>query len=210
MSAGILKRAASIACAFGVIVAAPATASAESLSSSPNFGSSDSATAEFDGKPVTPEVAEALENWASSQGLNLEKEFEETPVTQAGESEENSNGTAFRHRGGIEPPAGYDYDPSKGSLNDYCTKSPDQFPAPGENADFSGACARHDVCYAQNQDPAARVDCNVQLNRDMVTICKNVYTTRLDPRRAGCISTAGVYFASVTAAHPSQWIPTIV
>lgn len=163
------------------------------------------------GKEITPEIAENLTQWAASQNLDLEAEFEEEPVTVSTESRKDLAGKSIvmYNRAGIEPPPGYIYDPSRGSLNDYCTKSPDQFPAPGDNADFSGACARHDMCYGAHQSPSERVECNVQLNRDMVHICKSVYPNAADPRRGGCLATAGTYFAAVTAAHPSQWVPTI-
>ncbi|MER0070176.1 hypothetical protein ABRP93_03435 [Corynebacterium sp. KPL2850] len=160
---------------------------------------------------MTPEIAKNLDGWAASQNLDLDAEFKEKPVTV---STETQKALADKHivmfnRAGIEPPPGYVYDPSKGSLNDYCTKSPDQFPAPGDNADFSGACAKHDMCYGAHQNPSERVDCNVQLNKDMVHICKSVYPNVADPRRGGCLATAATYFAAVTAAHPSQWNPTI-
>ena len=163
------------------------------------------------GKELPPEVAKQLDEWAASQNLDLDAEFQEEPVTI---STETQKALADKHivmfnRAGIEPPPGYVYDPSKGSLNDYCTKSPDQFPAPGDNADFSGACAKHDMCYGAHQDPGERVGCNTQLNKDMVHICKSVYPNAADPRRGGCLSTAGTYFAFVTAVHPSQWNPTI-
>jgi len=152
----------------------------------------------LDGKMVDDNVALQLRQWADESNINLQKEFKEEPVTQAHQGWQYS-------RGGIEPPAGYDYDPGKGSLHDYCTKSPDQFPAPGENADFSGACAKHDMCYEATPDPSARVDCNTTLNQDMVSICKAVYTNSFDPRQGGCIATAKTYWIAVTAAHPSQW-----
>ncbi len=164
------------------------------------------------GKQVTPEIAASLEEWADSQNLDLDAEFQEDPVTTSTEAQDplTDKHIIMFNRAGIEPPPGYEYNPSKGSLNDYCTKSPDQFPAPGDNADFSGACAKHDMCYGANQDPKKRVDCNIQLNKDMVHICKSVYPNAADPRRGGCLATAGTYFAAVTAAHPSQWNPTIL
>lgn len=153
---------------------------------------------ELDGKPVDPQVADALNSWAGEQDLNLDAEFEETPVTNAGQ-------ISARNRGGIDVPAGYVYDPSKGSLHDYCTKSPDQFPAPGENADFSGACARHDMCYGRANTAKQYVDCNAQLAANMVAVCKSVYTSNLDPRKSGCIGMAPTYWTAITLKHPSQW-----
>lgn len=65
------------------------------------------------------------------------------------------------------------------------------------------------MCYEAHQNPSERVECNFQLNRDMVHICKSVYPNAADPRRGGCLATAGTYFGVVTAVHPSQWVPTI-
>ncbi|WKE57016.1 hypothetical protein [Corynebacterium tuberculostearicum] len=192
--------------ALGAIsVAVPSAVAAEQTDETVN------AVNDAVGKEVTPEIAKNLNEWAASQDLDLDAEFQEDPVTI---STETQKALADKHivmfnRAGIEPPPGYVYDPSKGSLNDYCTKSPDQFPAPGDNADFSGACAKHDMCYGAHKDPRERVGCNIQLNKDMVHICKSVYPNAADPRRGGCLATAGTYFAAVTAAHPSQWNPTI-
>ena len=48
----------------------------------------------------------------------------------------------------VAVPSRYVYDPSKGSLHDYCTKSPDSW----GRADFRGPCANHDLCYAYSDD----------------------------------------------------------
>ncbi len=107
------------------------------------------------------------------------------------------------NRGGIEVPPGYIYNPNLAPTgrHDYCTHSPDQFPSPGLNADFSGACARHDMCM--DRADAAGIGyaaCNNELWSDMGTVCSNVYTAT-DPRRAGCEAFRGTYWTVVTGAH---------
>ena len=94
-----------------------------------------------------------IQKYAQENNLDLEAEFKERPVTQDPNAIEED-------RGGVEVPDGYIYNPKLGSLHDYCTKSPDQFPAPGVNADFKGACAIHDMCYEKNDGNAKR---NAQL-----------------------------------------------
>ncbi len=113
--------------------------------------------------------------------------------------------------GGISIPASYDYwgcfkkeaspDPSSFSRHDYCTQSPDQFPSPGKNAEFSGACSRHDICY-DNADAqrSGYGPCNSNLFDNMVTICAANYGL-WDPRHATCMNTAGVYWTFVTGTH---------
>ena len=96
-------------------------------------------TVDLYGKQVDRDVAENLKKYAQENNLDLEAEFKEKPVTQDPNAIEED-------RGGVEIPDGYIYNPKLGSLHDYCTKSPDQFPAPGVNADFKGACAIHDMC----------------------------------------------------------------
>ncbi|WP_126268762.1 hypothetical protein [Corynebacterium alimapuense] len=113
--------------------------------------------------------------------------------------------------GGISIPASYDYwgcfkkeaspDPSSFSRHDYCTQSPDQFPSPGKNAEFSGACSKHDICY-DNTDAqrSGYGPCNSNLFDNMVTICAANYGL-WDPRHATCMNTAGVYWTFVTGTH---------
>ncbi len=104
---------------------------------------------------------------------------------------------------GVGVPAGYIYNPqlSPSARHDYCTKSPDQFPSPGLNADFSRACARHDICM--DRADAAGIGyggCNNQLWEDMGTVCRNVYSSG-DPRRLGCEQFRATYFVAVTTRH---------
>lgn len=155
-------------------------------------------TVDFYGQQVDSEVAAHLEEYARENGLDLEAEFQETPVTV----DPDAIQPFASNRGGIEVPPGYIYNPNLGALHDYCTNSPDQFPAPGVNADFLGACAIHDVCYEQNQGnaPAMRT-CDSNFRNNLMRVCEAVYTSNLDPRRNSCRSTALVYYGAVVAFH---------
>jgi hypothetical protein len=98
----------------------------------------------------------------------------------------------------VSVPSGYVYNPSLGGRHDYCTNSPDEFPAPiGKNAKFQGPCARHDMCYDSSTDKKV---CDLRLARDMRTNCAHAYGV-LNPNRAACYATANLYLAAVVAAH---------
>ncbi|MEZ4362736.1 MAG: hypothetical protein R3B48_21265 [Kofleriaceae bacterium] len=92
-------------------------------------------------------------------------------------------------------PSNYVYNPRLGTLHDYCTKSPDEFPNPiGKNANFRGPCARHDMCLG------ARISsqtCNNRLWSNMVSNCQYTYGV-FNPARKACINTAHVYWVAVT------------
>ncbi|MFM2418154.1 MAG: hypothetical protein RL385_2877 [Pseudomonadota bacterium] len=95
-------------------------------------------------------------------------------------------------------PANYVYNPKLGALHDYCTKSPDEFPAPfASNANFRGPCARHDLCYGGNTDKKV---CDNNLFRDMSTNCIYEYGS-VNPLRYQCFETAALYWAAVVAAN---------
>lgn len=160
-------------------------------------------TVEFYGEQVDAEVAKYLEGYATKNGLDLALEFEETPILYAGQVKGDGFSFYASNRGGVEVPWGYIYNPALGSLHDYCTLSPDQFPAPGENADFSGACARHDMCYERTRvgDKAAFRNCDWRFRADLLTVCRAVYTSPWDPRRIGCEKTANLYYEAVKARH---------
>lgn len=97
-------------------------------------------------------------------------------------------------------PSNYVYNPSLGSLHDYCTKSPDEYPsAIGANADFRGPCARHDMCYGGGV--TSKLTCDNRLLADMRSNCEHYYTSIFDPNRAGCKATAEVYWAAVVIAN---------
>jgi len=157
-------------------------------------------TVDLYGKQVAPEVAENIQKYAQENNLDLEAEFKERPVTQDPNDIEED-------RGGVEVPDGYIYNPKLGSLHDYCTKSPDQFPAPGVNADFKGACAIHDMCYEKNDGNASGMrNCDSNFRNNLITVCENVYTSGVDLRREKCIDVALVYYEAVVAAHPGNYL----
>ena len=157
-------------------------------------------TVDLYGKQVAPEVAENIQKYAQENNLDLEAEFKERPVTQDPNAIEED-------RGGVEIPDGYIYNPKLGSLHDYCTKSPDQFPAPGVNADFKGACAIHDMCYEKNDgNDSGMRNCDSNFRNNLITVCENVYTSGVDPRRGKCIDVALVYYEAVVAAHPGNYL----
>ena len=152
------------------------------------------------GKQVDRDVAENLKKYAQENNLDVEAEFKEKPVMQDPNATEED-------RGGVEVPDGYIYNPKLGSLHDYCTKSPDQFPAPGVNADFKGACAIHDMCYEKNDGNASGMrNCDSNFRNNLITVCENVYTSGADPRRGKCIDVALVYYGAVVAAHHDNYL----
>lgn len=134
---------------------------------------------------------------------------------------------ATPYPGGVPIPGDYKfYGPNSGdSLHDFCTKSPDELPAAGINASFHGSCARHDICYdnAQNiktggyygrtfqgvpvykDQAAAYRGCDSQFRRNLVTVCKNVYSV-VNPNREFCLGTSDVYYGFVVAAHTGHYL----
>ncbi|RDI53371.1 hypothetical protein DFR68_103761 [Nocardia mexicana] len=110
----------------------------------------------------------------------------------------------------VEVPDDYIYDPDCKQIpqgetcdswrfeHDYCSGSPDQLPSPGANADFSGPCARHDMCLAGG---GTNNFCNNQLFTDMTQNCKYTYGT-LDPRYTLCLDNAEVYWTVVSTIQP--------
>ena len=157
-------------------------------------------TVDLYGKQVDHDVAENLKKYAQENNLDLEAEFKEKPVTQDPNAIEED-------RGGVEIPDGYIYNPKLGSLHDYCTKSPDQFPAPGVNADFKGACAIHDMCYEKNDGNASGMrNCDSNFRNNLITVCENVYTSGVDLRREKCIDVALVYYGAVVADHRDNYL----
>ena len=176
-------------------VAAPAEQQDQAVT-----GQDSDETVDLYGKQVDHDVAENLKKYAQENNLDLEAEFKEKPVTQDPNAIEED-------RGGVEVPDGYIYNPKLGSLHDYCTKSPDQFPAPGVNADFKGACAIHDMCYEKNDGNASGMrNCDSNFRNNLITVCENVYTSGVDPRREKCIDVALVYYGAVVAAHHDNYL----
>ena len=115
-------------------------------------------------------------------------------ATAADESEND-----FGYRASlIGVPRNYVYNPALGSLHDYCTKSPDEFPNPfGENADFRGPCALHDMCY-ERKGCASR-SCDASLKSNLKNNCRATYSS--GPTLASCLATAEVYWGAVRVAH---------
>ncbi len=189
---------ASTVAAFAFIptaVAAPAEQQDQAVT-----GQDSRETVDLYGKQVAPEVAENIQKYAQENNLDLEAEFKEKPVTQDPNDIEED-------RGGVEVPDGYIYNPKLGSLHDYCTKSPDQFPAPGVNADFKGACAIHDMCYEKNDGNASGMrNCDSNFRNNLITVCENVYTSGVDLRREKCIDVALVYYGAVVADHRDNYL----
>ena len=176
-------------------VAAPAEQQDQAVT-----GQDSDETVDLYGKQVDRDVAENIQKYAQENNLDLEAEFKEKPVTQDPNAIEED-------RGGVEVPDGYIYNPKLGSLHDYCTKSPDQFPAPGVNADFKGACAIHDMCYEKNDGNASGMrNCDSNFRNNLITVCENVYTSGVDPRREKCIDVALVYYGAVVADHRDNYL----
>lgn len=93
-------------------------------------------------------------------------------------------------------PSNYVYNPALGTLHDYCSYSPDEFPNPvGPNANFRGPCARHDLCYAGT---TSEFTCDNRLRTDMRSNCEYTYAW-YNPTRALCYDTANIYWAAVVA-----------
>ena len=112
--------------------------------------------------------------------------------TDAGAAPASSAAGAF-----VSVPSNYVYNPALGSLHDYCTSSPDEFPAPfGENADFRGPCARHDLCYAGS---TSEFTCDNGLRSDLRINCAYTYGST-NPNRYACYATADIYWAAVVVA----------
>ena len=89
----------------------------------------------------------------------------------------------------IQVPSDYIYDPSLGSLHDYCTDSPDGW----FSADFRGPCARHDMCYEAPGDHKAA--CDAELKDGITSNCLAAYPTHPD----ACTAAGYTYYAAVVA-----------
>ena len=105
-----------------------------------------------------------------------------------------STATPAKKKHKVTVPKKYVYKPKLGRRHDYCTDSPDEFPAPGApNASFRGPCARHDMCYDAKKKKST---CDKALKADMYTNCEYWYGT-WNPLRYACKSTALLYYAVV-------------
>lgn len=125
-------------------------------------------------------------------------------------NQRNTTQAVRPNNGGITIPVPpYIYNPDLGNLNDYCTKSPDIFDsALTEDADFAGACARHDICYDTVDNSgggsARYASCNRQFKDHLLTVCKNVYQNQAFTRQT-CLMQARTYYEVVVAFHPTHW-----
>ena len=93
------------------------------------------------------------------------------------------------HASVIPVPSGYIYDPSLGSLHDYCTDSPDGW----GSADFRGPCARHDMCYEAPGDHKSA--CDAELRDGITNNCVAAYPSHPD----ACTAAGYTYWAAVVA-----------
>lgn len=137
------------------------------------------------------------------------------PLAAQGATPYTATTTSKYDNGGVSIPSRYIYDPSQGNLHDYCSYSPDFFdPTASPNypyieraviADLRGACARHDLCYERyDADSGMRYACNRQFEKDLLTMCSNVYADA--PRNLpSCRRNARMYYDVVVVAHPSHW-----
>jgi hypothetical protein len=85
----------------------------------------------------------------------------------------------------VQVPSRYVYDPSQGSLHDYCTKSPDSW----GRADFRGPCANHDLCYMDHV--RGKQSCDDSLRTDMEMTAASPSTRTAQPRIATSSRPAG-------------------
>lgn len=97
----------------------------------------------------------------------------------------------------IRVPSSYVYDPSRGALHDYCTKSPDRW----LSADFRGPCARHDMCYERNTSPHRRDKCQGPFHRRLRHNCKYYYKWHHATFRSDCLAVAAGYYAAVKLSN---------
>jgi hypothetical protein len=144
--------------------------------------------------------AESADSVESTQSADSTQSAESASAAQPARAPKAARGTDLTaarccH---ITIPSNYVYNPDgpNKSLHDYCTSSPDQFPAPGDNADFRGSCARHDLCYQYHQ--RSQLGCDNQFGSHLQQECTYQYGS-LDPRRGACQNTASVYYAAVVA-----------
>jgi Prokaryotic phospholipase A2 len=145
----------------------------------------------------TPELAAAAETADVEDARAPAADEEALPRDEEGvELVAVSTGLRAAAKPFVGVPANYVYNPKLGSLHDYCTQSPDEFPAPGaKNANFRGPCARHDLCYGGT---TAKATCDSRLRTDMRTNCAYQYSA-FNPLRSACYKTAEVYWTAVTA-----------
>ncbi|KAA8719788.1 hypothetical protein F4V58_12345 [Corynebacterium phocae] len=108
--------------------------------------------------------------------------------------------------GGVTIPSNYDYWgclpnwPIRDGIrrHDYCSHSPDKMVSVGRTAEFSGACARHDMCMDKADDNGNGYGgCNSDLYANMGGVCRSVYG--IGALVNGCQKMREVYWTVVTA-----------
>ncbi|WP_312977261.1 hypothetical protein [Corynebacterium sp.] len=148
-------------------------------------------------KDMSKIVVDYMEDYAARTGVPFPPEALDGPTVFSGDG-----------LNVVPIPDDYVYDPDVAQpvgRHDYCTNSPDEFPAPGVNAKFHGACAVHDMCMdTADERGLSYGKCNAELNVNLRAICKEVYETSWDARRLGCYDAADGYLVAVTVTHPAQ------
>jgi hypothetical protein len=86
--------------------------------------------------------------------------------------------------------------PARRSESDYCSKSPDRF----GKIDISGACYKHDACYASSK---SREECDADLGRDVWTECR-----RQGGDAAVCFVMSAAYYKAVRWFGLSHYVGT--
>ncbi|MEZ4362837.1 MAG: hypothetical protein R3B48_21780 [Kofleriaceae bacterium] len=135
-------------------------------------------------------IIESETEGASGVAIDSSDAAQGVPVVDAGK---DSGDISVQY---IGVPWNYVYNPSLGSLHDYCTASPDEYilaPA-GNRANFRGPCAYHDMCLEQGQYPQG---CHDWLLANMYGNCMEKYPVG-NQYRQGCLNTAHAYWTAVT------------
>lgn len=166
----------------------------------------------FQGKEISRWLMDQLRLRAKQEGFDLETIF-----TQSSNADTNRQARAAcrtdypqnPNTGGIEIPGSYCYTGITGdTLHDFCTKSPDEWPSPGANANFRGPCAQHDMCYEANTGNTNEMrTCDSNFRNNLMRVCEGVYTGVIDnARRQPCRGTALGYYSAVVAAHHDNYL----
>lgn len=156
----------------------------------------DAGSISVDGKDISTILVDYMEDYAQRTGVPFPSSGPGGPTVFAGDG-----------LNVVPIPDDYIYDTSLEPVgrHDYCTNSADEFPSPGVNAKFQGACAVHDMCMDDADDRGiSYAKCNTELRDNMKESCRVVYETAWDARRLGCYDFGDGYFIAVQASHPAQ------
>lgn len=166
----------------------------------------------FQGKEISRWIMDQLRLRAKQEGFDLDTIFTEAGTNTNARQARAACRTDYPQNpdtGGIEIPGNYCYTGVTGdTLHDFCTKSPDEWPSPGANANFRGACSQHDLCYEANTgNPNEMRTCDSNFRNNLMRVCEGVYTGVVDnARRQPCRSTALGYYSAVVAAHHDNYL----